>query len=73
MKRDSGFTCLSKGSKGHSLLVVALRQQRYGDATADLLQLVGALDGLAGGHENTPHPPPVLQLGAKLSDGETTT
>lgn len=53
------------------MLVFALRQQRYGDATADLLQLVGTLDGLADGHENIPHPPPVLQLGAKLSGRKT--
>lgn len=69
--QDSDLTCLSKGSKGHSLLVFALRQQRYGHVTADLLQLVGTLGGLADGHENTPHPPPVLQLGAKLSKKET--
>lgn len=73
MTYDSDFTCLGKGSKGHSVLVFALRQQRYGDATADLLQLVGTLDGLADGHENIPHPPPVLQLGAKLSGRKTTT
>lgn len=71
--RGSDSTCLSKGSKGHSLLVSALRQQRYGDVTADLLQLVGTLDGLADGRENVPHPPPVLQLGAKLSDRNRTT
>lgn len=64
---DSYSTCLSKGSEGHSLLVLALRQQRDGDATADLLQLVGTLDGLADGPEDMPHSPPVLQVGAKLS------
>lgn len=67
MKDDSDFTCLSKGRKGHSLLVFALRQQCYGDVTADLFQLVGTLNGLADRTENIPHPPPVLQLGAKLS------
>lgn len=63
---DADFTCLSKGSEGHSLLVFAVRQQRYGDVTADPLQLAGTLDGLADGCKHPPHPPPVLQLGAKL-------
>lgn len=65
---DSELTRLSKGRKGHGLLVFALRQQHYGDVTADLLQLVGTLDGRADRAENNPQPPPVLQLGAKLSE-----
>lgn len=68
---DSDFTCLSKDRKGHSLLVFALRQQRYGYVTTDLLQLVGTLNRLADRTENIPHPPPVLQLGAKLSGRKT--
>lgn len=68
---DSELARLSEGGKGHSLLVFALRQQRYGDVTADLLQLVGALDGRADRAENNPQPPPVLQLGAKLSERKT--
>lgn len=68
--KDSDLTGLSEGSKGHGLLVFALRQQRYGDAPADLLQLVGALEGLEDGDENLPQPPPVLHLGAKLNNKE---
>lgn len=62
------FTCLSKGSKGQRQLVFALRQECYGDATADALHLVGMLAELADGPENPPHPPPVLLLGTKLTE-----